>query len=210
MIRIGPCAAARYSARSWVRKMSGRRNEKRIERTPSAGLCPSGILTDSGSLSPPRSRVRKVASLPSSAARAEQASRNCSSSLGRSARSRYRNSVRNSPMPWAPKPSARGICPRSSMLACRAMVDPVQGDRWQGVQRGHSLLPPPDRPQVDAAELVGGVAAGIDHHQAPLSVERDLGPPVAARRRRSPPRPRTECRRTWPGWRRASCDRPSR
>ena len=55
------------------------------------------------------------------------------------------------------------------------MVDPVEGGRRQGVERGHPLLPP-DRPQVDAVELVGGVAAGIDHHQTPFSVEHQLGP----------------------------------
>jgi hypothetical protein len=55
------------------------------------------------------------------------------------------------------------------------MVTPSSVVAGQRVERGHPLLPL-DRPQVDATELVAGLAAGIDHHQAPISVQRQLGP----------------------------------
>jgi phosphotransferase system enzyme I (PtsI) len=87
-ICIGPTAPARYSARSWVRNTSSRLSEKRIDRSPIAGFMPLGMRTDGGSLSPPRSSVRNVTVRPPTLFSAATACAYCSSSEGRSVRSR--------------------------------------------------------------------------------------------------------------------------
>ena len=88
-----------------------------MARTPRLGFAPRDIAAARGSFSPPMSSVRKVAGRPPRAASTATASWNCSSSLGSSGRSRYKNSVRNRPTASAPNSRAADTSEGASMLA---------------------------------------------------------------------------------------------
>ena len=63
-MRIGPCTAARNTARIWVRNMMGSAKQRRMPVKPKAGFKASPWLNQRGFLSTPKSTVRKVSGLP--------------------------------------------------------------------------------------------------------------------------------------------------
>ena len=128
----------RRIARSWVANSSGRASASRTPRTPRNGFASGGIGRAGSGLSAPASSVRTISGRPSSARAISRRVSACSSSLGSSARSRNRNSVRSSPTPSAPELHGRRRLGRGAEVG--EHLDPrsvPQGAGLRGARAGH-------------------------------------------------------------------------